>query len=82
MEQKLRRDRFMGQNLRVLRTKFGISQEALCEELGRRGCDIGRTAYAKYETGALNIKISVLMALKNLYGCSYSDFFKDLDESK
>ena len=54
MEQKIRRDRNMGSNLRRLRDQYGISQEKLCAELQRRGCDIGRTAYAKYESGELN----------------------------
>ena len=53
MEQKIRRDRNMGSNLRRLRLERGISQEKLCAERQRRGCDIGRTTYAKYESGEL-----------------------------
>ena len=79
MEQKLRRDRCMGDNLRDLREKYDISQEKLCAELQRRGCDIGRSTYAKYESGELNIKISVIIELKKIYNCSFDDFFKDLD---
>lgn len=75
MEQKLRRDRCMGDNLRRLRIQKGISQEKLCAELQRRGCDIGRTTYAKYESGELNIRVSVLMELRRLYDCSYDAFF-------
>lgn len=52
MEQKLRRDRNLGDNLRRLRNASGLSQEKLCAELQRRGCDIGRTAYAKYEAAS------------------------------
>ena len=37
MEQKIRRDRNMGSNLRRLRDQYGISQEKLCAELQRRG---------------------------------------------
>lgn len=81
MEQKLRRDRNIGYNLRKLREKQGISQEKLCALLQRRGCDIGRSTYAKYENGELNIKISVLIELKKIYGCSYEDFFEGLDVS-
>ncbi len=79
MEQKLRRDRNMGANLRELRNKAGLSQEKLCAELQRRGCDIGRSTYEKYECGELNIRISVLITLKKIYGCSYDDFFVGLD---
>ena len=78
MEQKIRRDRNMGDNLRRLRNDFDISQEKLCAELQRRGCDIGRTTYAKYESGELNIRASVIIELKKIYGCEYDEFFKDL----
>ena len=66
MEQKLRRDRNLGDNLRRLRNASGLSQEKLCAELQRRGCDIGRTTYAKYESGELNVRISVLDELKDI----------------
>lgn len=79
MEQKIRRDRNMGDNLRRLRLDNHLSQEKLCAELQRRGCDIGRTTYAKYESGEINIRASVLIELRNIYGCSYDEFFWGLD---
>lgn len=79
MEQKIRRDRNMGENLRKLRTQSGLSQEKICAELQRRGCDIGRTTYAKYESGELNIRASVIIELRKFYGCTYDDFFEGLD---
>lgn len=79
MEQKIRRDRNIGDNLRLLRQEHDISQEKLCAELQRRGCDIGRSTYAKYENGELNVKVSVLIELKKIYFCSYEDFFQGLD---
>lgn len=79
MEQKIRRDLNMGDNLRRLRNASGLSQEKLCAELQRRGCDIGRTTYAKYEAGELNIRVSVIVELKKLYSCSYDEFFRELD---
>lgn len=79
MEQKIRRDLNMGDNLRRLRNASGLSQEKLCAELQRRGSDIGRTTYAKYEAGELNIKVSVIVELKKIYNCSYDDFFAGLD---
>lgn len=82
MEQKIRRDRNMGDNLRRLRFDSGLSQEKLCAELQRRGCDIGRTTYAKYEAGELNIRASVLIALKKIYNCSYDEFFAGLDTTQ
>ncbi|MBE7021813.1 MAG: helix-turn-helix transcriptional regulator [Ruminococcaceae bacterium] len=79
MEQKIRRDRNMGDNLRKLRLDHDISQEKLCAELQRRGCDIGRSTYAKYEAGELNIRASVIIELRKIYNCSYDDFFEGLD---
>lgn len=79
MEQKIRRDLNMGDNLRKLRGISGLSQEKLCAELQRRGCDIGRTTYAKYEAGELNIRASVIVALRKIYDCSYDDFFAGLE---
>lgn len=79
MEQKIRRDRNMGGNLRRLRLENGFSQEKLCAELQRRGCDIGRSTYEKYEVGELNIRASVLIELKKIYNCSYDEFFAGLD---
>ena len=79
MEQKIRRDRNIGDNLRRLRKHSKLSQEKLCAELQRRGCDIGRTTYAKYESGELNIRASVLIELRKLYKCSYDEFFDGLD---
>lgn len=80
MEQKIRRDRNMGDNLRKLRLEKKISQEKLCAELQRRGCDIGRTTYAKYESGELNIRASVLIELRNIYSCNYDAFFEGLEQ--
>ncbi len=82
MEQKIRRDRNMGDNLRKLRLEKKISQEKLCAELQRRGCDIGRTTYAKYESGELNIRASVLIELRKIYKCSYDAFFEGLEQTE
>lgn len=78
MIQKIRQDKNMGQNLRELRCQHKISQEKLCAKLQLKGCDIARSGYAKYEAGELNIKVSVLQALKEIYQCEYDDFFKGL----
>lgn len=82
MEQKIRKDRNMGNNLRRLRKAHKLSQEKVCAELQRRGCDIGRSTYAKYEYGELNIPASVLVHLHKMYHCDYSEFFFGLDTTE
>ena len=82
MEQKIRRDRNMGDNLRKLRKNKKLSQEKICAELQLRGCDIGRTTYAKYESGELNIRASVIIELQKIYDCGYDAFFEGLDNDE
>ena len=72
----------MGANLRRMRIERGYSQEKLCAELQRRGCDIGRTTYEKYETGELNIRISVIVELRKIFDCDYDAFFEGLDQTE
>ncbi|MCI5924968.1 MAG: helix-turn-helix domain-containing protein [Oscillospiraceae bacterium] len=75
MNQKIRQDESIGQNLRKLRYQKELSQEKLCAELQQRGYDIGRSTYAKYESGKLNIPMGLLRTLRNYYQCDYADFF-------
>ena len=82
MEQKFRQDMNMGKNLRRLRLAHNYSQEKLCAELQRRSCDIGRTTYAKYENGELNIRVSVIIALRKIYNCSYDEFLAGLEDEE
>ena len=79
MEQKIRRDRNIGDNLRRLRTEHKFSQESLCAKLQLLGSDIQRSTYAKYESGELNVRASVLISLTKIYNCSFDEFFAGLE---
>lgn len=46
------------------------------------GSSISRTSYVKIENGYRNIKISDLVALKNIFGVDYAEFFKDIPTSR
>lgn len=65
-------------NLLRLRGKSGLSQYALAREMQLRGSSMSRSTYAKIELGQGNIKASDLVALKEIYGVSYDEFFKDV----
>ena len=78
MEQKIRRDMNIGENLKRLRKSAGLSQEKLCAKLQLLGVDIQRSTYEKYEGGELNVRVSVLVGLSEIYGCSYDEFFLGL----
>lgn len=78
MEQKIRRDMNIGENLKRLRKGIGLSQEKLCAKLQLMGCDIQRSTYEKYESGELNVRVSVLVGLASIYRCSFDEFFRGL----
>ena len=44
-------ERQIGQNIRMLREKAGLTQEMLSARLQTNGCDITRSALAKIEVG-------------------------------
>lgn len=79
LEEKIRQNPSVSGNLRRLRDAHGFSQEKVCAALQLRGCDIGRTTYARYESGDANVRAGVLMELKKLYACEYDEFFAALD---
>ena len=78
MNDKLKVDRRLGDNLRAMRLRRHLTRPKLCIMLQCRGCDINAPTYTKYEYGQLNIRVSVLIHLQQLYGCSFDDFFTGL----
>lgn len=44
--------------------------------------DISKSTYAKIETNRMNIKVSELLALKEIFQVSFEDFFLDLERER
>ena len=65
-------------NLRSLRERHGYSQYKLVVKLHLMGSSMSRSTYSKIETGARNIRISDFLALKQIYGVDFSEFFVGL----
>ena len=79
MQQKFKQDLPIGQNLKALRKKVGVTQAQVAAKLQVAGLDVSRGMYAQMEQGTYNIRISVLVALKDIYQLkSYDDFFQGL----
>lgn len=78
MDQWLYQDCTIGTALRRLRKKSKLTQEEVAAQLQVRGCDVSRPMYAQMETGGYGIRISVLVALKDIFHAEYADFFTDL----
>ena len=79
MEQKLRRNTALGDNLRRLRKAAGLTQAQAAAQLEVRGLPISAEILAKMEQGKYSIRISALKALKEIYKLdSYDDFFQGI----
>ncbi|MGL4791611.1 MAG: helix-turn-helix domain-containing protein [Anaerotignaceae bacterium] len=72
---KLRQDVNIGYNIRLLRKKANFTQEQVVAKLQLNNSKTTRSIYSRYETGELNIKISDLIILKEIFNCSFDDFF-------
>lgn len=68
----------IGENLKFLRERAGYSQSQLVTQLHLRGSSMSRSTYSKIETGTRNIRISDFLALKQIYGVDYAEFFAGL----
>lgn len=69
-------EKAIGNNIRVLREKAGITQEQLAARLQVNGCDITRSAVAKIEVGQRHLYPDEIILLKSILKVSYDDIFK------
>lgn len=79
MENKLKQDVPIGQNLKRYRLEAGLSQEGVAANLQVQGLDIHQKIISEIELGKYSIRISVLLALAELYNTPIENFFADLD---
>ena len=62
----------MAKNIKVLRKANGFTQERLAEYL-----NVGRSAYANYESGEREAPLDVLERLADLFGCDLYELYED-----
>ena len=63
----------VGQNIRRLRERAGLTQDAVAVRLQVRGCDITRSAVAKIEVGRRHQSPGELELLREILGAEYSE---------
>lgn len=78
MAQSIYQDYTIGNTIRTLRERAGLTQEQVAAQLQIKNLDISRAIYSQIEMGIHGIKISVLVALKEIFHAEYADFFADL----
>lgn len=65
----------IGNNIRTLREKAGLTQEMLSAKLQINGCDITRSAVAKIEVGQRHLYPDEIIILKKTLNTTYDDIF-------
>ncbi len=65
----------IGNNIRNLREKAGITQEMLSAKLQLNGCDITRSAVAKIEVGQRHLYPDEIILIKRILNVEYDDIF-------
>ncbi len=80
MSKVINQDISIGQNLKALRIRSGLSQDEVATRLQIMGIStMSREIISQMELGRHNIRVSVLFALKEVYkAASFDEFFEDL----
>lgn len=65
----------IGNNIRSLREKRGMTQEVLSARLQVLGCDITRSAIAKIEVGQRHLYPDEIILIKQILSVSYDEIF-------
>ena len=78
MSSVINQDISIGANLKALRLRNKLSQEDVATQLQVMGFTMSREIVSQMELGLHYIRVSVLLALKELYHASFDEFFADL----
>lgn len=77
--QKLRPDLDIGCRIGALRKATGLTQDQTVARMQIMGLEISKSSYAKIETNRMNLKISELVALREIFQTDYNAFFNGLE---
>ena len=76
--QKIRPDMDIGHNIQRLRRGASMTQDQVVAKLQLMGLNISKSTYAKLETHRMNIRVSELVALREIFRAEFNDFFTGL----
>ncbi len=68
-------EKAIGQNIRRLRERAGVTQDYLATKLQLNGCDITRSAVAKIEVGQRHVYPDEIMLIKQILNATYEEIF-------
>ena len=76
--QKILNNGSLGENIKSLRVKAGLTQEQTVAKLQLMGSPISRSTYSLIEMGRGNVFASDMVGLQQIFGAKFEDFFKGL----
>ena len=75
MSDKIKQDISIVSNLQMYRKQAGFSQEQAAAQLQLMGISVSREIISQMELGRYSIRVSVLLAMKQLYNITFEDIF-------
>lgn len=66
----------IGENIRSLRIKAGLTQEMLSAKLQLEGCDVTRSAVAKIEVGQRHLYPDEIVFMRKILNATYDEILK------
>lgn len=63
----------VGNNIRLLRERAGMTQDMLASQLQLRGCDITRSAVAKIEVGQRHLYPDEIILIKEILNVGFDE---------
>ena len=82
MEQKIKQNDRVGENIRKIRKAKGLGQTDLVRMLQIDGCDMTRECLVKIERCTQHIQVSQLRAIRKALNTSYNALIDGVEESE
>ena len=79
---KLLGSELLGENIKQIRNRSGLTQEQTLAKLQVLGSPLGRSTYSLIEMGRGNLFINDLVGLKTVFNVEYEEFFKNIPPSR
>lgn len=77
-----RTNHLLGKNIKRLRLEKGLRNKDMVARLQTRNVDVTTGTYSKIEMGLNNPSVDLLIALTEIFGCDFNEFFQMEDEQK
>ena len=79
---KLLGSELLGENIKQIRNRSGLTQEQTIAKLRVLGSPLSRSTYSLIEMGRGNLFINDLVGLKTVFNVEYEEFFKNIPPSR